>query len=386
MGDETMQGDMFDEAPPEDMPPEIPPQMPPLAPIVDEAQGDRRTLSTSGFQPLSLPEGGLSAAPLAATETSAPEQQSAPMSAAPPPVLPGAPPYWWRVRPAPPGAAARRDVPWYAWVIAGVLGVLLLAIVGCCALSGLAVGLIGHLRGAAQVTDTSTKTFAVSDRPTLVIHDPAGNVSLVPGSTNEVRIEATKHVSEPFGGDAKRTLSAITVRMTQSGNTITVAVQLPSQRDVGVGGDRSVDLSITTPPSSNLNADVGASNLTIGAITGQLTITAAAGNVSATGVTLTGASRIVATASNITFEGSLSDGASLDIHTRAGDVALRLPSQTPAHLSAHVGVGSMTVSGWPIAVTHSGAAGASAAGDLGPNPTGTITISVDSGTATIEAR
>jgi Toastrack DUF4097 len=280
----------------------------------------------------------------------------------------------------------RRGVPWYAWVIAGVLGALLLAIVGCCALSGLAVGLIGHLRSAAQVTDTTTKTFAVSDTPTLVIHDPAGNVSLVPGSANEVRIEATKHVREPFGGNSQRTLSAITIQMTQRGNTITVVVQLPSQRDTGFGGDRSVELAITTPPSSNLSADVAASNLTLGALTGQLTITATAGNVSGSGVTLKGASHIVATAGRIVLDGSLSEGASLDIHLSAGDVLLRLPSDTPAHLSAHVSVGSVTVSGWPIAVTHPSASGASASGDLGANPTGSVTISVDSGTATIQAR
>ncbi len=280
----------------------------------------------------------------------------------------------------------RRGVPWYAWVIAGVLGALLLSIVGCCALSGLAVGLIGHLRSAAQVTDTSTMTFAVSDTPTLVIRDPAGNVSLMPGSTNEVRVEATKRVREPFGGDSQRTLSAIKVQMTPSGNTITVAVQLPSQRETGFGGNRTVDLAITTPPSSNLTADVAAGNLTLGALTGRLTITAAAGDVNASGVTLRGASRIVATAGNITLDGSLSEGASLDIHMSAGHVLLRLPSDTPAHLSAHVSVGSMTVSGWPIAVTHPSASGASASGDLGANPTGSITIAVDSGNATIQAR
>jgi hypothetical protein len=270
--------------------------------------------------------------------------------------------------------------------MAGVLGALLLSIVGCCALSGLAVGLIGHLRSAAQVTDTTTKTFAVSDTPTLVIHDPAGNVSLMPGSMSEVRVEATKRVREPFGGDSLRTLSAIKVQMTQSGNTITVAVQLPNQRETGFGGDRSVDIAITTPPSSNLSADIAASNLTLGGLTGRLTITTAAGDVNASGVTLRGASRIVATAGDVTLDGSLSEGASLDIHLSAGNVLLRLPSDTPAHLSAHVSVGSVAVSGWPIAVIHPSVSGASASGDLGANPMGSITITVDSGNATIEAR
>src|SRR5258708_6414934 len=106
MRDETMHGDMFSEAPREEMPP----QLPPLAPVDDEATGEARTTAAFDSQPLSFPGGGLFAAPPAAAETSAPEHPSAPEFAAPPPVPPAAPPYGRRTQPAPSlaGVTARR--------------------------------------------------------------------------------------------------------------------------------------------------------------------------------------------------------------------------------------------------------------------------------------
>jgi hypothetical protein len=383
--DEAMQGDTFGEAPGEEMPPVLPASPPLSAPAEPEAAVELETAApTLDTQPLFIAadDSAVAQAPAAA------ERPTAPAYATPLPPPPAAPPFGRRPPPAPSpaGLAERRGAPWYAWVIGGVLGALLLVIVGCCALSGLAVGLIGHLRGAPEVSDTTTKTFAVSGTPELVIRDPAGNVTLAPGATNAVRIEATRRVREPFGADAQRTLSAIQIQMTQSGATITVTVQFPGQTESAFSGDQSVDLDITTPPSSNLTANLAAGNLTLGALTGRLTIMASAGNVEASGITLTGASRIVANAGSVTLDGSLASGASLDVHVNAGNVLLRLPANTSARLDARASVGSVTVSGWPIIVTRLGATGERASGALGANPTGTITITVDSGNATVEAR
>ena len=74
----------------------------------------------------------------------------------------------------------------------------------------------------------------------------------------------------------------------------------------------------------------------------------------------------------------------MDILTGAGNVTLTLPADTPAHLTASTGVGNLTISGWQIPVT--GTIGHSASGDLGGNPTGTLTIQVGTGNIELMSR
>jgi hypothetical protein len=280
---------------------------------------------------------------------------------------------------------SRRGIPWYAWPIAGVLGALLLVLVGCCALSGLAFGLLGHLRNGPELSETTTKAVPVGASARLAVSDPAGNVSVLPGAAGEVRVEATKRVVGAFGGEGTGALRAIQVQVTQTGDAVSIVVRLPAESNT-FAGSQLVDLAILVPAQSSVTADLAAGNLTLGALTGQLMVTATAGNVDATGITLSGASRIAATAGNVSLDGALASGASLDVRVTAGNVTLRLPANTPAHLSAQCGAGSVTISGWPVTVAHPSPASAVATGDLSANPSGTITVTVDSGNATIQAR
>lgn len=279
----------------------------------------------------------------------------------------------------PPGAPEHRAVPWYGWAIGVTLGVLLLAIVGCCALSGLFVGLFNH----SGETETVTRTFAVSGTPSLAIQNPAGNITVSQGTSDEIVVQATKRVREPLLGDPRDVLNAMQVQMAQSDNTVTVTVRLPNVRGVG---DRAVDLDITTPPSINLTATASAGNLTLNSVAGQFDVTASAGNVGATDVTFTGSSHITDRAGNVTLDGTVADNAALAVTVNAGNVTLLLPAETPAHLSARASVGNVTVTGWPINVSRPSVTSALANGDLSSSPTSTITVVVDAGNATIEAR
>lgn len=284
--------------------------------------------------------------------------------------------------PVPTGPTQRHGIPWYAWVVGAVAGVLVLAVVGCCGVSGLAFGLLGHLHVSPEQTETTTRTFAVSGMPELALHNPAGNVTITPGDSGKVVVQATKRVREGFGGNASADLNAINVQMTQSGNAVTVLVQFPSGSNFT---DRTADLDITTPASSNVTLTDNAGNVTLGAISGQVAITNNAGNVTATGTTLSGHSRISENAGNVKLDGAVASGATLSITVNAGNVTLHVPANTPAHLSAETSVGNVSVTGWPIGVTRTGA-GAHASGNLAPNPTATITVTVSAGNATIEAK
>jgi hypothetical protein len=106
--------------------------------------------------------------------------------------------------------------------------------------------------------------------------------------------------------------------------------------------------------------------------------------VTANTVTFAGTSRLHAGAGNIAINGAIASGASVDVLVGAGNARLTLPSDTPAHLTAATGVGNLTITGWVIPV--SGIVSHSASGDLGGNPSSTLTIQVGTGNLTLMSR
>jgi hypothetical protein len=281
-----------------------------------------------------------------------------------------------------------RAAPWWGWLIAALLGVLLVAIVGCCLLSGLAAGLIVRMSqsGAPEATATLTKTFTVGVRLTLVIHDTAGAVTLTRGGDGRVAVQATRRVRDRSETDARRILDELTVDVTQDGNTITIQTRFPSETSAVPGGSRTVDIDLTVPQASQVNADVAAGNVTIGQIAGQMIVTVTAGNIEARNVIFAGASRFTATAGNVTLDSEMNSGTLLEAQVTTGNITLRLPAGTPAHLDARTDVGTVHVNGWPIQVVRQGTTGAQAVGDLHPGPIDEIILRASAGNITFAPR
>jgi hypothetical protein len=108
--------------------------------------------------------------------------------------------------------------------------------------------------------------------------------------------------------------------------------------------------------------------------------------MTAENVTFADASRLNTGAGNLQLDGAIASGATVDVQVGAGNATLTLPADTPAHLTASTGVGNLTITGWQLPVTGIGITGHRASGDLGVNPTATLTVQVGTGNLTLLSR
>jgi hypothetical protein len=251
-------------------------------------------------------------------------------------------------------------------------------------LVGLAVALImGGIFFALNVNGptfsrTTAGTFAVAGTPSVTIYDTAGTVTVQHGDSGHVAVRITTNVRTIDSNSAQRALDQTVVSATQNGNAINVDGHFTTHWLDGVWYDRTLDIVVTLPASSNLSAQVAAGTLDVSGVSGTFNLEANAGTITANAVTLGDGSRLSTDAGTITVSGALAAGANVRVNDETGSVTLRLPADTPARLDANVTVGSISISPWAIAVERS-TVGASASGDLGANPTGTLRVTIATG-------
>jgi hypothetical protein len=301
-----------------------------------------------------------------------------------------------------PAAEPRRGTPAWVKVLGGclIVGVVGLVILSCAA--GTTAWAFFHSTPASA---TTTQTYAVSGAPDISIHNVAGNVRVVRGGDGTVAVQTTKHARAFNAAGAQDELRQIDVQIAQSGNSLTIQVNEPSfASHFRLWDDHSVDFTLTVPAQANIDATANAGNVDIAGIAGTMTIqdnagdvrltdvagtigiTDNAGNITLTTVSLAGSSSATNNAGNIDLSGTLQSGAEFTARTTAGNVTATLPRDTSAHLTASTNAGNLRVdSGWPVSVSHS-AAGATASGDLSPNPTGSLTLESTAGNVTLNAR
>ena len=301
------------------------------------------------------------------------------------------------------------------------LGGCLVAIAAVIALCAVSAGvLFSFAHNGATVTGTQTRNATVDGPATITLRVNAGNVQVVPGTTNQVTVVLNKEGRAFDHNRAQQALDAITLDVTQAANNVTISVHEPSFSAFDFFS-RSTDLTITTPATTSLDATMAAGNLDVRGLTGALTVDLSAGNltlhdmtisdhgtlqmqagdlrashvtgaltvttnfgnVTLSQMTLTQNSTIRSDAGNISFDGSLRTGASLEVTDNAGNVTVNLPRQTDVHLNATTSAGKLTISGWPGISQSSSGAESSATGDLSAHPVGTLTLHVDAGNITL---
>jgi hypothetical protein len=314
----------------------------------------------------------------------------------------------------------RRISPWVP-----LAGGCLIALAALMALCAAGAGLLAAVSvGSAPASDTITKSFAVSGTPAVVVRSDAGNVHVVTGAGGAVVVTLDREVRAVSRDAAQRSLEAIRLTTSQDGNTVNVSLTVPGPSGFRDFFNRRTELTVTVPAAANIAANLGAGNLDITGVSGTLTSDVGAGNLHLTNLALTGTANVSVNAGNLTADhvsgvlaarmdfgrltlddvtladtstlrmsagnvevsGTLPPGASLDIVDHTGNVTLALPRETSARLDATSNAGNISVDpAWPIAVSRE-ASNASAQGSLGTNPTGAVTIHVDAGNITLDAR
>lgn len=276
---------------------------------------------------------------------------------------------------------------WLAWVIGGTLGALLLVGLLIALVVALLGGFLASTGNRNEQTSTSSRTFAVSGTPSLVISNVAGNITVRSGgSDSQVIVQVTKRAWGSSVEVAQGGLKNTTVTMSRSDSTITVNTQFSSTYFDGGMARRAVDLLVTVPTQANVDLHLSAGNIDLHQITGVIRADSSAGNITTDAVSFADGSHLGTTAGNIGMYGSIARSATVSVDVNAGNATLNLPANTPAHLDAATNVGNLTIIGWQIPVSSTGVTGRHASGELSANPTARLTVQVSTGNLTLTSR
>lgn len=255
--------------------------------------------------------------------------------------------------------------------------------VGAALLAG-GFGLISSQIGSNRIEQTATSQyqFAVVDHPSVIISNTAGQVTITTGDVQQVTVVATRRAHASNSQAARDLLDTMTVTAapTSSGADINATVQ-PNHP----GSQRTIDLRITVPQTSDLKITLTAGTLSVTSVTGVLDVTNTAGTVTMQDMTAQGASSVKVTTGTLRFEGALAKDAAMTAAVTTGNANIRLPQTSATHFDATTRVGSVSVSPWTATIHQSGV-GQSAVFDLNPQPINTLTVRVDIGTITLSAR
>jgi DUF4097 and DUF4098 domain-containing protein YvlB len=180
------------------------------------------------------------------------------------------------------------------WLIAGVLGLALLAVCGATLLVfWSSVGLLanGGVRiegfgdAAVSATATEEQRFTVSDGASLDLTTLSGDVVVTGGAGNEIVVTANKTGWGRDDADAQVSLDDLVVTMEQTGNTVTVKVDRPSQFVLaGIVREGRVDFTVQVPSDAAVDASTTYGDVSASGLTGGAVLASNSGEVSASGL------------------------------------------------------------------------------------------------------
>ena len=244
---------------------------------------------------------------------------------------------------------ARQQQQWL-WILMIVLLLLVL------------VGSFANLRktGALKTTLLPLHTFQVTARPQLVIQDFAGTLTLQAGNNPLVSVSATEYTSSLGQPDD------VQYTATQQGNIIEVKSNKP---DASLAADENVDMDITLPALSNIQATLAAGSITLLGISGVIAIQAITGSISFNNGTIAAYSSFQSEAGSIAFNGSLAPAGNYVFTTHTGSIDIALPASSTFMLDASTNTGTIR--------------NEFSSNQVGSNPTNQLQVHTDAGSINI---
>lgn len=299
-----------------------------------------------------------------------------------------------------PATERRTHVPLYVKLIGGCLATSIIVLLVLACIGGVATAVVFS---SPEVSTSSSQELSVSGVPLIHLNSNATDVTILAGTDHStVHILVQKHAQAVNSASAQAGLNRMKVTTTQSGDTIDVETHFTDEVGI-ILHHEWMDLTITVPPSTNLDLTTAAGDVTITGISGTMQLTSEAGDIALHNSALEGTSTIhsdagdmrlqsviadahtsiTTNAGNVNFNGAVESSATLSVHTNAGDVNLTLPPDTSAHFSATTSVGNITIDPiWPISVTKETVI-SSANGTMGTSPSATISVTSNAGEITV---
>jgi DUF4097 and DUF4098 domain-containing protein YvlB len=204
------------------------------------------------------------------------------------------------------------------------------------------------------------QTLQVIAVPQLVVKNFAGILIIHTGDSNIVRISAAEQISGSSSPDD------IQYTVTQNRNTVEVEAQ---KNGTFSTGNLSVDLDITLPSQSIIQATLGAGNISIDGISGLISVQTGSGNVDFKNGTVQKNTSFQANAGSITFSGKLAPNGNYEFKGNTGSIDITLPANSAFILDASTQVGNVSNAFRSILVGH--------------NPTSQLHVHVDVGSISI---
>jgi DUF4097 and DUF4098 domain-containing protein YvlB len=217
------------------------------------------------------------------------------------------------------------------WIILAVIVVVL-----CCCALALAAAAVGWFTtqpfdwiGATSLqSERSEEAFAVGAAPSLKIDNFAGNVTVRAGERDVIRVVATKKA--PRIDD----LGRIEIQIDEQNGGLIIR----TSRRSGFA-NASVELEITAPSNTRLDARTGAGNVDVDGLTGGIDAHTGAGNINVRGAA--GTARLDTGAGNIRYQGMPQGECRFE--TGAGNIMLALPAAPNVEVDLETGTGNIDV-------------------------------------------
>jgi len=214
------------------------------------------------------------------------------------------------------------------WIILAVIVVVLC----CCVLAVAATGAWFTTQsldwtGATRL-QRSEEAFAVGETPSLAIDNFAGNVTVRSGESGLIQVVATKNARR------ESDLARIEVQMSEQDGGLLIKTKKPSSLN-----SASVDLEITAPAGTALDANNGAGNVEIGDISGKIDAHTGAGDIDVRGAAAT--TRLDTGAGSLRYQGMPQGECRFE--TGAGDITIALPTDLNVRVDLETGTGDIDV-------------------------------------------
>ncbi len=217
------------------------------------------------------------------------------------------------------------------WIIVAVIVVGL-----CCCALAIAAAAVGwftiqplyRTETTSLQSERSEGAFVVGETPSLKIDNFAGNMTVRAGERGVIRVVATKKA--PRMGD----LGRIEIQIDEQNGGLQIRTSRPSGSMNAV-----VELEITAPTGTRLDADTGAGNVDVDGLTGEIDVHSGAGNMDVRGAA--GTASLDTGAGNIRYQGTPQGECRFE--TGAGNIRLVLPADLNVQADLNTGLGNIDV-------------------------------------------
>ena len=222
------------------------------------------------------------------------------------------------------------------------IAVIVAIVLCCCCAAVIVAGALGWFAVKADQAQTDPEflvlfprsreqveeTFQVGKSPYLEIRNFAGTINIRPGEENVIHVVATKKAS------GTRSLDRISISMGEQGDRVVVRTRRSNNLS-----NAYVELDITAPPGTEVDADTGAGTMKLRDMTGTIRANSGAGTIELTGAT--GPVRLSTGAGSIQYQGAPAGHCSFE--TGAGEIRIQLPARPDVRVDLGTGLGTIDV-------------------------------------------